>query len=127
MSSLNLECLKIDKMATGFWEMFHYLTEHNPEKEKIFLVDCEGKDRQYIGLYSIKLRKKRLKEKKYHNESEFISHFQKDKRAALERLFQEPLNIKKINLIHHDPSHIFNIHSKCNFDIWFMEFILLFQ
>ncbi|QWU14337.1 hypothetical protein SAMN04487895_101639 [Paenibacillus sophorae] len=124
MKSDYCEALKINKNATGFWEMFEFVTEGDEEKQARFIDKCKSKNRREIELHTFSLRKKRLKENRFNSSDEFVSFFKKDKKNALQQLFQEPLNHKKISLLQHDPAHLYNIHSKSNFDIWYMECLL---
>ncbi|MNC08049.1 hypothetical protein D3C75_556200 [compost metagenome] len=121
------ERLNISAKATGFWEMFHYLTDREEAKQESFVQTCEGMSRRNIGLYSLKMRKERLKANKFNSMDEFINMYHQDQKAALEKLFQEPLNQAKITMMNDkDPAQLYSIHSKQSSDAWFMECMIAF-
>lgn len=95
-------------------------------KEKdcgILLDSCMEQSLKQINKFIANERKKRLEDRRI-TKSEFLRDFIKNKKSALEDLFQEPLNQVKIDLVPNNPERIFTIHSMQPVDIRLMNFLL---
>jgi hypothetical protein len=89
----------------------------------ILLEDCVGKSSKDINKYVYEYREKKLKDLDI-NIDEFVNTYKRDKRAALEYLFQESLPVSWIKKLKIDnPKDIFEIHSKLDKNIFFMKFV----
>ncbi|MGM1044812.1 MAG: hypothetical protein ACQEXX_01560 [Bacillota bacterium] len=120
-----LECiLNIDQSAVELIAMIGFIFAIPSDFEQL-LRDCSGKSGKDINKYVYDMRLKRIGETRYPSKRDFINHFQSDKKAALQRLFQEPLNKAKLSkLCIDDPDYIFEIHSRQHSGIRFMKFLL---
>lgn len=116
--------LNVDARAVGFWNNVLYLFGSEDEVRSL-LDECTGKSRREIDKYITKKRIEKIKDEKYSSIDEFIACFNGDKKSALERLFQEPIDISKMSkLITDDPIRIFKIHSTLPIAVWFMSFVV---
>lgn len=116
--------LNVDSNAAGFWNNVRYLFNTDDEVRSL-LHECAGKSRREIDRYIIKIRNEKIKRFRYLSLNDFVSSFNIDKVAALERMFQEPMDISKLSkLTINDPVRIFTIHSALPFAVWFMSFVI---
>ncbi|QSF43467.1 hypothetical protein [Paenibacillus tianjinensis] len=116
--------LNVDSKAVGFWRNILYLFKTEADIAML-LHECAGKSRREIDKYVTRVRKDKINNEKYSSVDEFIECYIEDKTGALERLFQEPIDATKLSkLTTNDPRHIFTIHSKLPFAVWFMSFVI---
>lgn len=116
--------LNIDSDAAGFWNNVRYLFKTDDEVRSL-LHECTGKSRREVDKYITKVRNEKIKKHRFLSLNDFVSSFNADKIAALERMFQEPIDISKLSkLTTSDPTRIFTIHSSLPLAVWFMSFVI---
>ena len=92
------------------------------EKEE-FIEECRGMDSFRIRSYAGKIRKRKIEERSYSSD-QFTKKYEDDKSAALSELFMEPISPNKAEeLPLKNPHEIYQIHSKCSKDIYFVKFL----
>lgn len=122
IKELSLE-LNVDSGATGFWNNVLFLFKSKDEVGSL-LHDCAGKPRRDLDRYVAKTRHEKIKINRFNSMDDFVSSYNLNRVAALERLFQEPIDASKLSkLTVNDPYRIFSIHSTLPLAVWFMSFV----
>lgn len=115
--------LLIENAAINLLKTIAFLCATEEEQEELINV-CRGKGVQYINRYLINYRKKKIVDRGFEECSDFEKAYYINKKAALERLFQEPItDFKLSSLKSDDPRHIYQIHRDRGLFIRFDELI----
>lgn len=121
MKKKQISEIGVSKKAIEFWELFNFIL--STEEQDTFYKNFKNKSRREIDTEIFKKREEKLLNNKYNNYDEFLEFFNKNKKLALELLFQQPIKDSMIELITSSPKQLYYIHSKKP-NIWFMECIL---
>lgn len=112
----------VGEQAIEFWNLLFFLCPSIVEAEDI-LKDCRYARRNEVETLLYNKRYECLTENKYANSTEFLYFYSINKKKALERLFQQPLNECMLSNFNGDPEQLYLIHSKKP-KSWFMECLL---
>lgn len=123
IEELSLE-LNVPVAANGFWNNVIFLFQTKEEVGSL-LRNCAGMPRRDVDKHVAKARKEKIKINRFDSIEDFVSNYNKDKVATLERMFQESIDISKLSkLTTDDPYRIYTIHSSLPLAVWFMTFVI---